>query len=56
MATGLKFMDLLQEKAGEAGADEVEDSGKGILTMMGKTILLSFFLYLDNIIIIHISV
>ncbi|XP_038066995.1 uncharacterized protein LOC119737008 isoform X2 [Patiria miniata] len=38
MNTGLKFMSLLQEKSGEAGADEVEESGKGILSMTGNAV------------------
>ncbi|XP_022084984.1 uncharacterized protein LOC110976208 [Acanthaster planci] len=38
MNTGLRFMNLLQEKAGEAGADEVEESGKGILSMTGNAV------------------
>ena len=36
MATGTKFLGVLQDQADIAGADEVEDSGTGILCMVGK--------------------
>lgn len=32
----MRFMNLLTEKADEAGPDEVEESGKGIMSMIGE--------------------
>ena len=36
MATGTQFMGLLKDQAENAGADAIEDSGAGILAMVGK--------------------